>query len=52
MIKSELTRTGLIYYYYIGGQVSRSHSFDDILRKTYEHSGEFKLFLEYGEYSE
>ena len=51
-VVSELTRTGLIYHYYIGEILEHSHSLEEVLKAAYEEAEKFKLFLEYGEYSE
>lgn len=49
---SELTRTDLIYHYYIGEILEHSHTLEEILKAAYEEVEKSKLLLEYGEYGE
>lgn len=51
-VVSELTRCGLIYHYYLDGELTHSHTFEGVLLDVCEYSDTFKLFLDYNEYSE
>ena len=50
-VLSELTRSGLIYHYYIGDKVGHSHSIEGVMQRAYEEADTFKLLLDYDEYS-
>lgn len=51
-VVSELTKSGLIYHYYVDGELTHSHTFESVLLDVCEYSDTFELCLYYNEYSE
>lgn len=51
-ICGEITRSGVIYHYFLGSQVDHAHTLGDVLIEAYNHAETFSIAPEHeGEYS-